>query len=204
MEAETYIKNYEAFVFDLDDVLYPERDYLLQVYYLFASFMEYTEQLDAQEIVDFMKAEYEQVGAVGIFEKTAARFGIPEQYKQNFSLLHRTAILPLKLLVFDPVMKFMQDLVVDRKQLFLLVSGDPEQQLNKIKQVEWMGLQQYLRVYFCAEFVPKPKPESLSYLVEQHQLKPEEVLVVGKQFPDEEMAGLLGINFLNVDKLFSK
>ena len=204
MEAETYIKSYGSFVFDLDDVLYPERDYLLQVYYLFANFMEYTEQLNAQGIIDFMKTAYEQAGPAGIFEKAAARFGIPEQYKQNFSLLHRTAKLPLKLLVFDPVMKFMQDLVVDRKQLFLLISGDPEQQLNKIKQVEWMGLQQYLRVYFCAEFAPKPNPESLSYLIETHELKPEEVLVIGKRDPDEEMAGLLGVKFLEVDKLFSK
>lgn len=204
MEAEAYIKTYGSFVFDLDDVIYPERDYLLQVYYLFANFMEYTEQLNAQEIVDFMKAEYEQAGAVGIFDKAAARFNIPEQYKKNFSLLHRTAKLPLKLLVFEPVMKFMQDLVVDRKQLFLLVSGDPEQQLNKIRQVEWMGLQQYLRVYFSAEFAQKPSTEGLSYLIEQHELKPEEVLVIGKRNPDEEMAGLLGIKFLEVDKLFSK
>lgn len=204
MDAEAYIKTYGSFVFDLDDVIYPERDYLLQVYYLFANFMEYTEQLNAQEIVDFMKAEYEQAGAVGIFDKAAARFNIPEQYKKNFSLLHRTAKLPLKLLVFEPVMKFMQDLVVDRKQLFLLVSGDPEQQLNKIMQVEWLGLQQYLRVYFSAEFAQKPSTEGLSYLIEQHELKPEEVLVIGKRNPDEEMAGLLGIKFLEVDKLFSK
>ena len=204
MDAEAYIKTYGSFVFDLDDVIYPERDYLLQVYYLFANFMEYTEQLNAQEIVDFMKAEYEQAGAVGIFDKAAARFNIPEQYKKNFSLLHRTAKLPLKLLVFEPVMKFMQDLVVDRKQLFLLVSGDPEQQLNKIRQVEWMGLQQYLRVYFSAEFAQKPSTEGLSYLIEQHELKPEEVLVIGKRNFDEEMAGLLGIKFLEVDKLFSK
>ena len=204
MDAEAYIKTYGSFVFDLDDVIYPERDYLLQVYYLFANFMEYTEQLNAQEIVDFMKAEYEQAGAVGIFDKAAARFNIPEQYKKNFSLLHRTAKLPLKLLVFEPVLKFMQDLVVDRKQLFLLVSGDPEQQLNKIRQVEWMGLQQYLRVYFSAEFAQKPSTEGLSYLIEQHELKPEEVLVIGKRNPDEEMAGLLGIKFLEVDKLFSK
>ena len=33
----------KAFVFELDNVLYPEKDYLLQVYYLFASFLEYSE-----------------------------------------------------------------------------------------------------------------------------------------------------------------
>ena len=28
----------KAFVFELDDVIYPEKDYLLQVYYLFSNF----------------------------------------------------------------------------------------------------------------------------------------------------------------------
>ncbi|MEJ5052826.1 hypothetical protein [Sphingobacterium sp. MYb382] len=32
-----------VYVFEIDDILFPKRDYLLQVYYLFANFIEYTE-----------------------------------------------------------------------------------------------------------------------------------------------------------------
>jgi FMN phosphatase YigB (HAD superfamily) len=202
MAAESYINDYEAFIFDLDNVLYPERDYLLQVYYLFAQFMEYTEQLNAQELIDFMKIEYETAGAAGLFEKTATRFGISNQYKENYDLLHQTAKLPLKLLLFEPVMQFMQDLVVNRKQLFLLVSGDPEQQLNKIRQVEWAGLEQYLRVYFSDEIKPKPSIESLEYLIDTHGLNRAQTLLLGISFDDQQMAGASGINYLKVDKLF--
>lgn len=203
MAPKEYIKNYQSFIFDLDNVIYPERDYLLQVYYLFAQFMEYTEQLNAQEIVNFMKMEYEQAGAARIFEKTAAAFGIADQYKDNFDLLHKNARLPLKLILFEPVMQFMQNLVVDRKQLFLLVSGDPEQQMNKIRQVEWVGLEQYLRVYFCDEMEPKPSSKSLEHLVEQHKLNIEETLLIGLNDIDEQLAGSLGVKYLNVNKLYS-
>jgi FMN phosphatase YigB (HAD superfamily) len=202
MGVDRYIKEYQAFIFDLDNVIYPERDFLLQVYYLFAQFMEYTEQLNAQELIDFMKVEYETAGSAGIFEKTASRFGIAGQYKENFELLHRNAKLPLKLLLFEPVMQFMQDLVVDRKELFLLVSGDPEQQLNKIRQVEWAGLEQYLRVYFVDEIAAKPSTESLNYLIDTHGLNKKETMMLGQSLQDQEMAEVVGINYLKVDKLF--
>lgn len=201
MAAEEYIKQYQSFIFDLDNVIYPERDYLLQVYYLFAQFMEYTEQMNAQEMVDFMKTEFEKSGEAGIFEKTAAKFDIGTPYIENFDLLHRNARLPLKLVLFEPVMRFMQDLVVDRKQLFLLVSGDPEQQLNKIRQMEWAGLEQYLRVYFADEIAPKPSIESLEYLIERHMLTKEDILLIGQSNLDEQLAGSLGIKLLNVEKL---
>jgi phosphoglycolate phosphatase-like HAD superfamily hydrolase len=204
MAAEEYIQQYEAFVFELDDVLYPEKDFLLQVYYLFAQFMEYSAAQNAEELLQFMKQEFETAGGAGMFEKTAARFGIPEQYKLNFDLLNRNAKLPLKLLLFDEMMKFMQDLIVDRKQVFLLVSGNPEQQLNKIKQVEWNGLEQYLRVYFSDEIAEKPSAESLEYLVQTHALDKDQILVIGRSKVDQAMATNAGVKYLEADKLFGR
>jgi phosphoglycolate phosphatase-like HAD superfamily hydrolase len=202
MSAEKYIQQYQSFIFELDDVLYPEKDFLLQVYYLFAQFMEYSEQLNAEELLLFMKQEFETAGKKDIYEKTAAKFGIPEQYKLNFDLLNRNAKLPLKLLLFDEVMKFLQDLVVDRKQVFLLISGNPEQQLNKIKQVEWNGLEQYLRVYFSDEIAEKPAPDSLEFLVQSHELDKDQTLVIGNNEADGEMARQAGVKYLKANKLF--
>jgi phosphoglycolate phosphatase-like HAD superfamily hydrolase len=202
MATEEFIKPYTSFIFELDDVLYPEKDFLLQVYYLFAQFMEYSEQLNAEEMLQFMKQEFEAAGKEGMYEKTAIKFGIPEQYKLNFDLLNRNAKLPLKLLLFDEAMKFLQELVVDRKQVFLLIAGNPEQQLNKIKQVEWNGLEQYLRVYFANEIAEKPSPESLEYLVQTHGLDKEQILVVGMSVLDEQMASKAGVKYLEANKLF--
>jgi FMN phosphatase YigB (HAD superfamily) len=202
MAEKAYLEGNQSFIFDLDNVIYPERDYLLQVYYLFAHFMEYTLQLNAAEMVDYMKIEYESSGSTGLFEKTATRFNIPGEYKENFDLLHRTAQLPLKLLVFEPVMQFLQDLVVERKQLFLLVSGDPEQQLNKIRQLEWQGLGKYLRVFFSEEIAAPPFDAALQHLLDSHKLNPKETLLIGVSTGEEALAVEAGINYLNVDKLF--
>lgn len=201
MAGAQYMEEHEAFVFELDDVLYPVKDFHLQVYYLFASFMEYTEQLNANDMLQFMKAHYEQHREKQLLDSTFAAFGIADKYRENFALLNKTATLPLRLLMFEPVLKFMQDLVVERKTIYLLVAGNPEQQLNKIRQIEWNGLEQYIRVFFKEEITLNPDHDSLSKFMMAHKLSPEAVLIVGKADSDQHMAAEQGIKFLTVDKL---
>jgi phosphoglycolate phosphatase-like HAD superfamily hydrolase len=203
MTTAAYLEQYDTFVFELDDVIYPVKDYHLQVYYLFGSFMEYTEQVSAEAIVSYMKNAYEEQGNEGVFEKTLAHFAIDEKYLDNFKLLNKTARLPLKLLIFDPVLKFMQDLVVDRKEIYLLVGGDPEQQLNKIRQIEWNGLEQYIRVFFKHEITNNPDRDSLIKFVTAHRLVPEGVMVIANTVADQHMANRAGIKYMAVNELFS-
>ena len=186
METEELLEKHDAFVFELDNVIYPEKDYQLQVYYLFAQFMEYTLQLDAAEVLGFMKQTYEQEGAVGIYGKTAAHFNIPEQYELNFNLLEQNAKLPLKLLLFDPVLHFMKQVINQGKEVFLLTNGDPLKQLNKIKQTEWYGIAQYLTVYFAEELANGNLNGALNEVILKHELNSERVFFfdgVIEQFP---------------------
>lgn len=195
------IETYNAFIFGLDNVLYPEKDYLLQVYYLFSEFMEYTEQLNAKDITEFMQLEYVHHGHVNIFEKTAAKFNISQKYLSNFELLHENARLPLKLLPFQKILSLLQEIVVERKAIYLLVTGTPLMQLNKIKQLEWHGLEKYLKVYFSEEFEPLLSAKSVDFIVEQHKLNKEEILYIGNEVEEEEAAQKAGVEFLYATKL---
>ncbi|MBC7616323.1 MAG: HAD hydrolase-like protein [Pedobacter sp.] len=201
MAFETYIAPNTAFIFGLDNVLYPEKDYLLQVYYLFSEFMEYSAQLNAQAITDFMQLEYAHHGSVNIFEKTAAKFDIQKKYKSNFLLLHENARLPLKLLLFQKILSFLQEILMDRKKIYLIISGNKLVQLNKIKQMEWHGLEHYLKAYFSQELEPSLTANSIDFVIDQNQLKKEEVLYVGSKLEDQEAAKKAGIEFLQVTKL---
>src|SRR5476649_673755 len=87
-----------AFIFELDNVLYPEKDYLFQVYYLFASLLEYAELTDAKETTDLMVNTYNEEGAAFIFERLQEKLNINEKYRDNLTHLLITAKLPLKLL----------------------------------------------------------------------------------------------------------
>ncbi len=195
MDANQYVKDKQIVIFELDDVLFPEKDYLLQVYYLFAQFIEYTEQKSAQPIIEFMRAVYEKNDVEKLFEKTANQFAIDTKYKHNFDLLHQNARLPLKLLLYQNMLEFMQELVVDRKQIFIVTAGNPEQQLNKIKQTEWNGLEQYLTVYFVDE-LGLTKAEIFQNILNSNNLSPIQALVVGANKFDEQQSKLINLPYI--------
>ncbi|WP_158800527.1 haloacid dehalogenase [Pedobacter sp. L105] len=209
MKYQQYTDNSKAFIFELDDVIYPEKDYLLQVYYLFAQFIEYTEQIDGPEIVSFMGEIYAKEGTEGIYERTAAQFGLGEKYRVNFDLLHRNAKLPLKLLLFAPVLSLMQEVKAAGKPLFLLADGDPAIQLNKIRQIEWNGLELYLKVYFLAETATRSVAETIELIGIQYDLREEELLLVGLNKPIVNPEYATDVNFrlkrlnsLTINELF--
>lgn len=201
MIFEKYLKEKQSFIFELDNVIYPEKDYLLQVYYLFAQFMEYGEQLSATDVLSYMQQIYQEEGAADIFDKTAVKFNIAEKYRVNFDMLLHSVRLPLKLLIFNEVLSVLQAIVLERKHTLLLVQGSPAMQLNKIKQTEWNGLEKYLTVFFTEEF--KPETDALKLILKQQGITKKELLVIGKSDFAEKSAAKNKVDYLTVDELFS-
>ncbi|MEJ7695036.1 HAD hydrolase-like protein [Daejeonella sp.] len=192
----------KAFVFELDNVIYPEKDYLLQVYYLFSNFIEFTEGVPSSaDLTEFFKTVYFHHGEEGIFERAAEAFGFDDKYRVNFDMLHSTAILPLKLLMYKEVLKLLQEIIIDRKQIFIVTNGKPEIQLNKIRQMEWNGLEQYLKVFYATEVKLKPEPDVLSYILQDNNLVRKDVIVFGGTQIDEDFAAACGVDYINVDDI---
>lgn len=186
----------EAFIFELDDVLYPEKDYLYQVYYLFTAFLEYTELIDAKEATAFMIDTYLSEGKGLVFDRLKEKFKVDEKYRYNLNHLTITAKLPLKLLLDPGMLSLLQDIVVDRKKIFILTNGDPAKQLNKIKQTEWHGLEPYLTCYFANEIAPKPETDSIDLLIKNHNLQRRNLLMIGNSDIDRECANAAGIDMI--------
>ena len=190
-----------AFVFDFDNTIYPEKDYLYQVYYMIGQFVEYQETFDHDIITKFLTDEFEANGREKLFDKLIEKFNLKEEYKENMLRLLRTGRLPLKLLLFKEMEWIMNEVVNNNRLLFLLTNGNVEQQRNKIVQVEWNGLQKNLRCYFANEIKPKPAPDALQLLMEEHALSPEDVVFIGDSKEDEECAKLAGVDFYYVKNL---
>jgi phosphoglycolate phosphatase-like HAD superfamily hydrolase len=186
----------EAFVFELDDVLYPEKDYLYQIYYLFTAFLEYTELINAKEATSCMVDTYLSGGKEMVFDRLKKKFNIDEKYRHNFNHLNTTAKLPLKLLLDQSMLNLLQDIVIDRKKIFILTNGNPVQQLNKIKQTEWHGLEPYLICYFANETAPKPETDSIDLLIKNHNLRRRNVLMIGNSDIDRQCADASGIDLI--------
>lgn len=200
MSFEKYLKGKKALIIALDDAVYPEKDYLLQVYYLFSEFMAYTEQLDAKVVLDFMKNEFEAHGAENIFRKTAAQFNIANKYEHNFDLLHETARLPLKLLMYKNVLSLLQEVVERGEQIILLADGNPAIAINKIKQLEWHGLEQNLKVYFTSEY-DFSFDETITAILISKDVDPQEVTIILSENQVAQKIVSLNINCFSVTEI---
>ncbi len=170
-----------VYIFELDDVLFPRRDYLLQVYYLFSHFVEYTEGRSfAKSMVDFMKDRYEREGECRLLEETINHFHLSESYKENFERLKANAHLPLKLMLSDTFKQLAKKILQGGKKIALLTDGNPVEQLNKLKHIDWEELEEVkkeLRVYFIKELEfrnLKPIP----YLAKEYHVDESEICFV--------------------------
>jgi FMN phosphatase YigB (HAD superfamily) len=187
----------KAFIFELDDVLYPEKDYLFQVYYLFANLLEYTELVDAKTTTDLLINSYLTKGREADFDVLKEKLNINEKYRQKLTDLMVTAKLPLKLLLYKKMLNLLQDIVIDRKKPFIVTNGNPEQQLNKIKQTEWHGLENYLTVYFADEVIAKPEPDLIDLLIKDHNLERRDLLMIENSDTDRLCAEVCGIDYIS-------
>ncbi|MCO5948120.1 HAD family hydrolase [Mucilaginibacter flavidus] len=190
----------QAFIFELDDVLYPEKDYLFQVYYLFSGLLEYTTLIDARQTTDLMVNTYINEGKEFVFDRQKEKLNIDEKYRSNLKHLMVTAKLPLKLLLYQNMLNLLQDIVVDRKKIFIVTNGDPAKQLNKIKQTEWHGLEQYLIVYFTDEIKPKPDTDAIDMLIKDHNLQRRDIVMIENAEIDRLCAESSGIDYINVNE----
>ena len=187
----------KAFIFELDDVLYPEKDYLFQVYYIFASLLEYTEFIDARETTNLMINTYTTEGKDAVFDRLKETLKIDEKFRNNLSDLMITVKLPLKLLVYKNILNLLQEIVIDRKKVFIVTNGNPAQQLNKIKQTEWHGLEQYLTAYFAQETFAKPEPDVINLLIKDNDLQRREILMIENSENDRLCAEVCGIDYIS-------
>lgn len=194
-------KGKTGFIFELDNVLYPEKDYDLQVFYLFANLLEYTEGVPvAADLTAFLKKTYEAHGKAGLFEKAVEVFGIDEKYKENFTRMSVDAQLPLRLLLYPSILRLLHSIQKANKSIFILTKGNPLIQLNKIKHVDWEGLDKDLKVYFYDEIKIVRRQEPLQYLIEENKLEPNRLLFISKS-DDDSVCKELGVDFLNVSFL---
>lgn len=174
--------NKSLYLFELDDVMFPRKDYILQVYYLFASFYEFSEggTVKAQDMVEFMKKIHIHHGEETVFSSTQLMYNMDEKYKENFERLKANAQLPLKLELFPEISKSLQMLEVQQKQMAILTKGNPVEQLNKLKFIDWSGLENCkdkLKVFFFDE-LSFQDIDPLDYIAKAYALDKESVAYI--------------------------
>lgn len=173
----------EVYLFEIDDVLIDRTDYILQVYYLFGSFYEFTEGTsNANDIAQFMKKVRQYHGEDKVFAATKEMYGIDEKYKENFERLQANAHIPLRINLMPEVEQLLVALDKQNKKVAILTKGNPVEQLNKLRFMDWGSAESSknkLKVYFEDELVFKAL-DPITFIAEDLGVQADEMIYINR------------------------
>jgi phosphoglycolate phosphatase-like HAD superfamily hydrolase len=212
-------QNYDTIIFDLDDTLYPEIEYLKPAFKAISEAFEGKYAVNALEVEHFLVTTFEQEGRQMLFKKCFCHFVNKEDEGNNeaeneqntegayfydmpigqYLEILRTVKIAEKIALFPYVYALIPQLVAEKKQIFVLTNGNPKQQRNKIAHLDWQNLDTYITFVFANEFAPKPSPRVFSDFLEPNfYLKTNKALFIGDAETDAEFSQNVGFDFLHV------
>ena len=223
-------QHYDTIIFDLDDTLYPEIEYLTPAFKAISEVIEAKYAVNALEINRFLIKTFEKEGRSMLFNKCFNHFLKIENETENgrgnegenevengqntegvyfedmpistYLQILRTVKISQKIALFPYAYRLIPQLLAEKKQLFVLTNGNPQQQRNKIAHLDWQNLDAQMTFVFANEFAPKPSPRVFSDFLEPNfHLKTKKTLFIGDAETDEIFSQNVGFDFLHVDYL---
>lgn len=215
-------QNYDTIIFDLDDTLYPEIEYLKPAFKAISEAFEAEYAINALKIEQFLIRTFEHEGRQMLFNKCFNHFlktdnkteseGKNEENTEGvyfedmpiteYLQILRTVKIAQKIALFPYVYDFIPQLVAEKKQIFVLTNGNPKQQRNKIAHLDWQHLDAHITFVFANEYAPKPSAKVFSDFLEPNfHLKNKKTLFIGDAETDAAFSQNVGFDFLHVDFL---
>jgi putative hydrolase of the HAD superfamily len=196
-----------VYMFDLDDTLYPERQYLESAYRGIALDANEAWGVAVGDTVEFLSRSFQTEGRSRLFDRLHDRLlhsGIPVPDKDAY-VRRCLGILrshPCRLALYDHIPYVLQD-IRDRGMTTLVVTnGNAAQQRNKVSAIDWLGFDASMEFHFAAETTPKPDPSVfLGGISVRHGIDRGAYLFIGDAETDRAFARNCGVSFMWADRL---
>jgi len=195
-ELIEYKKQGRELIFDLDNTIYKERDFLFLAYQKIANILFKKKE---SEVFDFLTTEFLEKGRNCLFDKLVDEFSIDEIITVDCCIeVLRNTYCEKCLFAYPWFYKFLNKAGKDFK-LKIITNGNIQQQKNKIQSLDLGVKDNSIEVVFSNS--TKPKPSSASYFSLYEVEKFYKPIYVGDSEIDREFCNNIGINFYDVSKL---
>lgn len=194
---------YDFFLLDLDNTLYDETKYLYPAYQVIAKKLASDYSLNATELESFLIYTFEMEGRDKLLDKLCDKFEIPKAAVQYMLSAMRGLKLSAPIDLFPAATSFMDILVRERKEIFIVTNGNLQQQKNKVASINWGDNLQKLKFIYTAELEPKPNRAAFDYIFQKFHASPEKSVMIGDSETDEQFAMNSGIRFVHVGKILA-
>lgn len=187
-----YIKGFDQIIFDLDDTLIYEIDYL------FAGYLEIAKNfgkssLEKTRMFTYLVDNFKLGNRSKLFNDFIYSFSLNKSDIVIMLTILRNVKIKGSLRLTNEAKIILYSLMGLNKKYYVVTNGNPIQQANKLKQINWDGLPMPAKVVFANEYKPKPSPDSFFQIREL--LSQSKILYIGDSEVDFEYAKNCGMDF---------
>lgn len=194
--------SFSLYIFDLDNTIYKEEDYLFQSYRAIArEFAEKFPHYNEYELFKIIKDIYNVQGYEKLFDHFLEKINLDNSYIPLCLKILRSFKPEKTIEVNETVRVILSDLEDQKKTVFILTNGNVEQQKNKIRNLDWRGLDSNLHIVFANEIEPKPSSAGVEYILNISKTDKNKTIFIGDNKVDQLCAINSGITFININKL---
>ena len=155
------IFNYNYFLIDLDDTLYPEKNYLYPAYLEISKYINKKYKFKISHINKFLIDEFEISGRKNLFDKLNSKFEIPTIEFNIYLKILRNLKLKNKIRLFDKSYQLLEKIIKHNKNFIIVTNGNVKQQRNKVSLIDWRQISNPFVLYANKSF---PKPDKKTVL----------------------------------------
>jgi len=190
-------RNKRDLIFDLDNTLIDEKEYLFSAYFEISKKFS---SIQSEEIYKYLKSTFIKSGRKNIYQKLIKNFQI-----QNFDLQDFLNIMrlhkPQNKLITLPWFENWAKLISCKFPIYLITNGNLIQQKNKIDNLILPQNTYFRKIIFANQYEPKPSSISFHILEKEFQLK--DPIYIGDSDIDMHFAYKSRIEFINVKDLIN-
>ncbi len=190
-----FLESFDQIIFDLDDTLIYEKDYL------FAAYLNIAETLgnSNEEVINmysYLRNNFVLGNRSRLFNDFINEFGLPNSHLNIMIQLLRSVKINGGLQITVEGKQILQILKFEKREYYIITNGNPIQQSNKINQILWGENPRPNSVVYANEFEPKPSPKS--YFMVQGN-KGGKALYIGDSEVDKDFANNAGMGFYQIN-----
>lgn len=189
--------------FDLDDTLYSQWEYEKVLFDAIAKSIEYKSGIDKQKVFAEMQKLFEVKDFERLFDKAVINSGyeLPDKWdefvKDKILPFYRNYKPDFTLKTFEWVKPLLQKIRSKGYKIILITNGGVTIQKNKIQVLKLLS--EFDKIYVSDEFNPpmrKPDLKIFETVLNDFDIKPEEMIYVGDSIEKDGACEKLGIKFL--------
>lgn len=195
------IEQFKTIIFDLDDTIYEEIEYLKRAYkYISEKIIESDNVNHCSEsiIYNYLLKTFIDEGRVALFQKAVQKFNINNFTVEHFlNCLRNVNICENEIEISKPILDIINK-YQNSKDFFILTNGNVTQQKNKIRSLN-IPFKETIKVYYSSALgkeLEKPNPYFILKILNDHRLNKKQVIYIGDSEIDEKAADAAGVDFM--------